>query len=799
MAADRIPWSRDEISSCNCDEKPFIHVHCKCWNCQGRAVHRSTELRHWRGVCISSTCTFGNTSRSLPQEEQESVCGAEDMDIQQENDEWNELPSVVGTVPNCPSRSDSLDSNSCTAEPVTVTQEEITNPLKKIVVKAVLNAMAIMEDSGVSIKTFEDILDNGKTMLLTSVEEDFDVDILSALWPKKWSEVQTLLKEEGFEDVKEYSICICREIKTFTRSGKSHTKYEYSRKWSIMQSKDELCSHCGKKGYIKYYYLGLNAKVKNWFRSEGMCRKLLSHWGEREHWLGRSASWPVKKEIWDGKRWLDLQWFWDPNQRWTLPTRCVNCKAIISTQKLSECPKDDNGLALVDCPECFETFSFQIKTTTGSPLNLAFIGHWDAWQPFRTSLRSCGSIEISVANMYKEDRAHVDEVYVVGFVPSTSVPNDVPEHFDPFLEPLMNDLSSGFIDGFQVPYPSGLTISNYEPGEMPTVRVLLLCWTADHPGQCEFGKFLNQGKCGCRRCKVSGKQSEHSYHYYYGDNRFHCRYPWESRDVELEQENFYDLDNETRTSVRKRLSSDKGFTGTSLLHKYLYPLYGFDVLKHTVIDIFHTIPLNLCKNQVQRLLELELLDKSYLDEQIKNFPWTTELKTGRLPVAVGRDGKGLGFWKAEGFQKFAYPMLECILEGKLQNVNELEILCSVARFTELHFNSGRDGWNEDMIKMHKVLAKRINVKVEETQGLDMCTISLHNLLHVDEDIQNFSATDNYWCAVFERAVKDYVKRSNNCKGVEGTFAKAEARREFLKSLQEGEFLERTESNDTSQV
>ena len=104
-----------------------------------------------------------------------------------------------------------------------------------------------------------------------------------------------------------------------------------------------------------------------------------------------------------------------------------------------------------------------------------------------------------------------------------------------------------------------------------------------------------------------------------------------------------------------------------------------------------------------------------------------------------------------------------------------------------------------MIKMHKVLAKRINVKVEETQGLDMCTISLHNLLHVDEDIQNFSATDNYWCAVFERAVKDYVKRSNNCKGVEGTFAKAEARREFLKSLQEGEFLERTESNDTNQV
>ena len=108
------------------------------------------------------------------------------------------------------------------------------------------------------------------------------------------------------------------------------------------------------------------------------------------------------------------------------------------------------------------------------------------------------------------------------------------------------------------------------------------------------------------------------------------------------------------------------------------------------------------------MLELELLDKTYLDEQIKNFPWTTELKTGRRPVAVGRDGKVLGFWKAEGFQKFAYPMLECILEEKLHNVNELEILCSVARFTELHFNSGRDGWDDQMIEMHKVLAKRIS-------------------------------------------------------------------------------------------
>ena len=172
-----ILWSRDEISSCNCAEKPFTHVHCKCWNCRGKAVHRSTEFCHWREACASSTC-----SSFAPKESEEAVCDTEDMDIQQENGELHELPGVVGCFPNCRTRSDSSDSCSCAAD--CVTQDETTNPLKKIVVKAVLDAMAIMENIGVSVKTFEDILEYGKSMLLTSVGDDVDVDILTALWPK---------------------------------------------------------------------------------------------------------------------------------------------------------------------------------------------------------------------------------------------------------------------------------------------------------------------------------------------------------------------------------------------------------------------------------------------------------------------------------------------------------------------------------------------------------------------------------------------------------------------------------------
>ena len=48
-------------------------------------------------------------------------------------------------------------------------------------------------------------------------------------------------------------------------------------------------------------------------------------------------------------------------------------------------------------------------------------------------------------------------------------------------------------------------------------------------------------------------------------------------DQPLSTTKLFDIENERRISVRKRMTSDKGFTGISILHKYLNPLYGFDI------------------------------------------------------------------------------------------------------------------------------------------------------------------------------------------------------------------------------
>ena len=785
-------WSRSDISACSCSEKAYRHVHCPCSDCNGRATDRSTELRHWRQAsvltdqdaqpAIDSAYMYHCTDSESEVEGEQEMETDSGENVFSEGDEQQMESDFEGSDLGEDLSQQELNEQDANSrdEPAA----KLTNPMRKFVVTAVLDALKIKRDSGASIGTFEDILEYAKKLLLSSLHnETIDRDILTTLWPKSWNDVQSLLREEGFEDARQYYICICRQEKVV--DGDSGPKYSYTGKYSIMENKDDLCMNCGKKHYLTYYYLGLNSKVKNWFRSKNLCEKMLSHWMERDHWLGKTESWPLKREVWDGQRWVDLQWFWDPDKTWPLPSLCPSCGIPVSADHVSNSPNGQaEGVKLVECPECLETYQHTMKFANGNPLNLALIGHWDGWQPFGSSLRSCGSVEVSIANMKKEDRNHVDEVYVVGFVPSYAVPN-IPAALDPFLHPLMNDLCKGFIDGFEVNFLKDIHIEGYTASNVEKVRVLLLCFSGDHPGLCEVGKLLNQGKCGCRRCKLVGQQLRDSSnrHMYYGENRFHYRHPWEPREISTSLTELYDIENETRISVRKRMSSDIGFTGISILPKYLNPLYGFDVCKHLVYDVFHTICLNVVKNQAERLIDLEMIDKGYLDKEIKKFPWPKELKNGRIPKPIGKL-KGMGQWKAEGLQKFSFPMSDCILIGQLTDPKELEIQQLVSRLTEIHFYTGRSGWTDSLIDQHRKLSRRLNILVKEVQGLQMCTISLHNLTHIHEDVITMSAPDNYWCAVFERAVKGYVKRSSNCKGIEATFATAEGQREYLKSLEE---------------
>ena len=58
-----------------------------------------------------------------------------------------------------------------------------------------------------------------------------------------------------------------------------------------------------------------------------------------------------------------------------------------------------------------------------------------------------GAFEVGLATMSKEYRCQVDEVYVFGFVPSYLLPKKRPISLDPFMEPFIQDIEEGFING----------------------------------------------------------------------------------------------------------------------------------------------------------------------------------------------------------------------------------------------------------------------------------------------------------------------------------------------------------------
>ncbi|CAB4019148.1 Hypothetical predicted protein [Paramuricea clavata] len=216
------------------------------------------------------------------------------------------------------------------------------------------------------------------------------------------------------------------------------------------------------------------------------------------------------------------------------------------------------------------------------------------------------AIEVTIANMYKAERSKVEEVYVVGFVPSYLLLKKCPCLLDPFLDLLVTDVEDIFIHGLEVDYVG--SISGLRSGRT-NIRCLILLWTGDYPAQCKVGKFINCEIQPCRRDKLQGTSLNGGSTYYYGENRLHARFPWGKRNLNDEVEVMCTIGEEDRSSVRANLSKHTAYTGISVLHR-LHKIYEFDVIRDTVFDMMHNLPLNVVRKHVKRVMDEGIVDKN---------------------------------------------------------------------------------------------------------------------------------------------------------------------------------------------
>lgn len=265
------------------------------------------------------------------------------------------------------------DSSSTGAEHDEVQEESSASAevqLKHEIVSAICEALILVDQMQGSLNDFEDVLEFAKKLFCRSDRE------LTKHWPKNWRETEKLLKEYGYRNPKELFVCL----------DESH----YTQ-WDVMEDPNALCRHCGKKGSIKYYYLGLSDKIRTWFSDFSMCEKMLAHWINKEAWIGGEGPNDVLKELWDGSRFNELAWFWDPDSKWMLPHKCHLCGNIVSAAQIRASPKCSNEDHSIQCEECGERQVVRPVFVSGEPRNIALIGHWDGWQPFGSPGRhSCG-------------------------------------------------------------------------------------------------------------------------------------------------------------------------------------------------------------------------------------------------------------------------------------------------------------------------------------------------------------------------------------------------------------------------
>lgn len=80
----------------------------------------------------------------------------------------------------------------------------------------------------------------------------------------------------------------------------------------------------------------------------------------------------------------------------------------------------------------------------------------------------------------------------------------------------------------------------------------------------------------------------------------------------------------------------------------------------------HNLPSNVIAAQLKSFITLEKIDSKLVDQRLRFFPWTAELKDGRIPNGYG---SRLAFWKAEELHKFAFPASEVIFADLLEDMD----------------------------------------------------------------------------------------------------------------------------------
>ena len=306
--------------------RTYVHAHCPCQNCNGKAVARSTEIQHQKETkLISNFSTHAQvedtindriegTSKSnmgdTNENDMEGINSGMDLDGINDNDIGS---TITESQPSIDLSNSAEFQTNVTVNPSTDLQ------MQKNVLIAVLRTFELMEEANASQKSFMNILHFGRDMYCKGNQN------MIRAWPSSWSGYlvllknngyKVLLKNNGYKEPVAYYICL---------------NTMHPNQWTILDNSADLCKFCNQPGTIQYHYISLANQIHQWCGKKSFCQQMTAHWRQKDHWLHQnSEDTHTFNEIWDGQRFRELQWFWNPQEKWLLRVRYPHCTEVIS-------------------------------------------------------------------------------------------------------------------------------------------------------------------------------------------------------------------------------------------------------------------------------------------------------------------------------------------------------------------------------------------------------------------------------------------------------------------------------------
>ncbi|MCO5612374.1 hypothetical protein L7F22_066641 [Adiantum nelumboides] len=647
--------------------------------------------------------------------------------------------------------------------------------------------------------------------LLVQKPSNWDGQLNGRHIPSNWSQLMEFYKDLGMVPLQEWKLCLGNDdhphaphIMEPSLEDERQENDAYKCCCTDMHIPRLLrrdCEHCcqrcplcrkKRKDVMSFHFIPLMGQLKLLCRSETICWDFLKMWRAKEAWLNNIPSMHPEYiyEFWHGEKLRIFQDFWNPLKEWETPVICEDpkCKRahmafpkeLMCTQlQKSWCP--EQGYYFFRCSKCGKQQRAKKSFVKGDPRNFALLLHWDGFQAASTTQKDSAVVEIVVLNGGKGS--------FVGSIPVLFLPlshKDLQKkHGDvlsSFLSPLISELESSFLNGFEVNYAVDKNrICDVLHDEPTRLRCMLMMCTGDHPAQCKLGQVKDGGMAFCRRDKAKAeliRDVNGTQRYVYNNNRYQGRYPPPKRNVD---ELWHALKMSKRCLTKEKAEDtlrDGGLAGESVLWR-LYHLYAFDISKDLVFDVMHILSLNLFQKYIKHLMSSTSTQvKRRIDIAINEVAQAIPkpiLHGGRWPKNASVHFK---MFKAEECQKFIQWCLPHIL-NVVDGISEKDIQLGMllVDISHMFFDCSRkQGWTQEYIDVCRSLLLSWRILSEEYYGANSSPLEhVAGNGEILDDVIRHASHDVTWCFSHERNVSGYLSISTNNKSNELSYSKFHSR------------------------